>query len=306
MSNLSVIVCTYNRAEGLKDVLQSLQRCRRPENWQVECMVVDNASTDNTKQTVEMISSAGPVFKYVYAAKQGLSCARNAGLRASKGDLIAFTDDDCLAPEDWMEKLAEVAQEQPDIAGWFGQVRAADEDEAGRLMAHKTEAQPRRYVHPQSPVNIGHGNNMAFRREVFQTLGLFDEALGAGGPLRAAEDLDMAYRILRAGKTLQYDPRLLILHKARDTEAQVRATHWRNAVGMGACFGKHWARGDGYALKNLYWMWSGTFKSCFRSGSGGESAATKRAYLAGLPYGVLLRLAGARKFRPNGWEVPLA
>jgi glycosyltransferase involved in cell wall biosynthesis len=96
--SISVVVVTRNRAEWLKDALNSLTRqSRQPD----EVVVVDNGSTDHTKEVVSSFSDR-LTMKYVYEAIRGIPRARNAGIRNTTGDIIAFIDDDCVADEDWL------------------------------------------------------------------------------------------------------------------------------------------------------------------------------------------------------------
>ncbi len=97
--SISVIIITRNRADSLKDTLASLTRqSRQPD----EVVVVDNASEDNTKDTVLGFKDRLNI-KYVYEARRGIPYARNAGLLSSTGDIIVSLDDDCVASDDWLK-----------------------------------------------------------------------------------------------------------------------------------------------------------------------------------------------------------
>ena len=282
MKRISVIVCTRNRSAQLETALSSFESCAVPEGWEAELVVVDNGSTDDTAAIAGRKPARGSFrITVVREPRPGLSCARNAGIRQATGEIIAFTDDDCQAQADWITSLVRAFGLYPDVDSVFGRVEATSGADAGRTVAVKTETRGRDYRYPDMPGRIGHGNNMAFRRQALEKAGPFDEALGAGGPLRAAEDLDMAYRILRGGGQVRYEPSCVILHAPRETEAQVRATHWRNAVGMGACYGKHALHGDLFAAKCLFWMMAGLPASADRE--------AKWLYFWGLPAGVAKR-----------------
>src|SRR4029077_10495906 len=99
--NVSIVVCTHNRAAMLRDALESLLRIETAGKFSYEIVVVDNASTDGTAQTVASLRQTAPVLRYVYEAKKGIATARNRGLRESKGEWIAFFDDDQLADPRW-------------------------------------------------------------------------------------------------------------------------------------------------------------------------------------------------------------
>ena len=99
--NISVVIITRNRAEWLRDALNSVVRqSRRPD----EVVVVDNASEDYTKDVVATFVDRLNI-KYVYESVRGIPSARNAGVRNATGDIIAFIDDDCVADEDWLKYM---------------------------------------------------------------------------------------------------------------------------------------------------------------------------------------------------------
>jgi len=101
--NLSVVVCTYNRAAKLPDCLQNLLAMTVPEGVAWELICVDNNSTDNTKEVIEGFARKSTIpIRYVFEPAQGLAHARNAGLTRGRGEIVAKTDDDCIADLDWL------------------------------------------------------------------------------------------------------------------------------------------------------------------------------------------------------------
>src|SRR5690242_18447539 len=105
--SVSVILSTYNRAAQLGPALDHLlaQGRSAPSH---EVIVVDNNSTDTTRQVVEArVARAGGHLRYVFESKQGLSYARNAGILAARGDIIAFTDDDVRVSPEWVQVVAQ-------------------------------------------------------------------------------------------------------------------------------------------------------------------------------------------------------
>src|SRR4029453_8291029 len=104
--DVSIIICTANRARDLGDTLSSLKTVRRP--GQVELLVVDNCSTDETRQVIEDHSSDCPFpIRYLFEPEAGKYAALNAGIRASRGRVIAATDDDARFEEDWLERAVD-------------------------------------------------------------------------------------------------------------------------------------------------------------------------------------------------------
>ncbi len=116
--SISVVVITRNRAEWLKDALDSLARqSRRPD----EVVVVDNASEDHTGDIVRTFGDKLNV-KYVYEAVRGIPRARNAGVRNATGDIIAFMDDDCVADQDWLKYIEVPFVKDPNVGVVGGRV----------------------------------------------------------------------------------------------------------------------------------------------------------------------------------------
>ncbi len=106
MSKLSIVVCTYNRAESLLDTIDSLVRQRLAPGSSFEVVVIDNNSKDGTRAAVESFKKSPWPVRYFFEAQQGLGYARNRGLREAQGDFILFIDDDAMAEETWAVRMA--------------------------------------------------------------------------------------------------------------------------------------------------------------------------------------------------------
>src|SRR5579863_10079992 len=104
--DISVILCTYNRCDDLTQALAGLAASRMPQSVDWEVLVVDNNSKDRTRSVVEEFSSVYPRFRYLFEGQQGLSNARNAGIAAARGRVLAFTDDDVIIDPGWLLNLA--------------------------------------------------------------------------------------------------------------------------------------------------------------------------------------------------------
>ncbi len=287
---VSVVICTRDRADGLRETLHSVLDAGRAPGVSVEVVVVDNGSRDHTRAVVEAFEQrhGSERISCVSEPRAGLARARNAGLRAARGTILAFTDDDCVAAADWIACVAATLRADQTLAGLFGRVLPLGGAITPSTISVKTSEVPRRYQFPCSPF-VGHGNNMAFRRAALRSSGGFDVTLGPGAPLGAGEELDLAYRLLRRGHALAYEPSCVVTHRPRGSASQARATEWRNAIGIGACFGKHLLRGDWHAGKCLYWFLSGFVAPSARRQRTLESAAWRARWLVivGVPYGVL-------------------
>ncbi|MBP7461258.1 MAG: glycosyltransferase, partial [Candidatus Delongbacteria bacterium] len=114
---ISVIVCTYNRAELLEKCLQSLAGQSLPAT-EYEVIIIDNHSSDTTLETAKLFLNNHPNFSYFMENRQGLSHARNLGVTKSRGDYLAFIDDDSMADHNWLsEALSIIRSHHPDIFG---------------------------------------------------------------------------------------------------------------------------------------------------------------------------------------------
>ncbi len=234
---ISVIVCTRDRAEIVGRCLASLKRLNYPE---YEVIVVDNAPKDDrVRQTV-----ADTGFRYVREDRPGLSWARNCGIAAARYDLIAFTDDDLWVDADWLLGLADGFAD-PQVMGVTGLVLPGEiESESQQRFEHlggfSKGLYPRVFKGDKltsydliTTYSVGAGANMAFRRCVFEQLGDFDTALGAGTLGHAMEDLDIWHRALMQGMILRYEPSALAWHYHRSNMRNLRKQLYNYGCGFG-------------------------------------------------------------------------
>ena len=219
---VSVIICTRNRAEQLERCLRSLQNLSHPPH---EIIVVDNApSSDATQQLVAKI----PEVKYVLEPRPGLSVARNTGIRHSTGNIIAFTDDDAIVHPDWIARIAQSFSGDRTVA-ITGLILPAELENEAQLIFQKGHTgfgwgyRPTtfdtQFFEEMKPLavpvwRIGAGANMAFRRELFDKIGYFDERLGAGAS-GCSEDSEIWYRVLAEGWFCRYEPTAVVYHYHR-------------------------------------------------------------------------------------------
>jgi glycosyltransferase involved in cell wall biosynthesis len=115
---ISVLIVTRNRAEWLRDTLDSVTRQSRPPD---EVIVVDNASTDHTRDVVSSFADRLNVT-YVHEPTRGIPHARNAAVRCATGDIVAFVDDDCVADENWLRHIEVAFLRDPNIGAVGGEI----------------------------------------------------------------------------------------------------------------------------------------------------------------------------------------
>jgi glycosyltransferase involved in cell wall biosynthesis len=226
---VSVILCTYNRSESLAKALASIARSTVPQSIQWEVLVVDNNSRDATRSVAEEFCRREPaVFRYLFEPRQGKSFALNAGIQAARGEILAFTDDDVTVEPTWLRNLTSSLTE----GDWAGA--------GGRTLPEKTFSAPRwmasedRYaLGPLAMFDLGceplelieplFGNNMAYRREMFEKYGGFRTELGPcpGSEIRS-EDTEFGQRLLSAGERLRYEPSAVAYHAVPPDRIQKR------------------------------------------------------------------------------------
>lgn len=220
MIRISLVIATYNRAEQLMTTLESVVgQSFDSQRW--ECVVVDNNSSDSTRERIEAFvrDHATQNFRYVFEPEQGLSAARNAGIRASRGEIIAFIDDDERIVEGFLEAYVDLFDSRKEAMVAGGCIIA--EYPAGRpsWMSRYTEQPianpmdfgPRVRLFPKG--KIPGGGNMAVRREALDRVGVFDTSLGRTGKrLIGGEESDLFERMAKEGIDPYYVPRAVMYH----------------------------------------------------------------------------------------------
>jgi glycosyltransferase involved in cell wall biosynthesis len=217
----SVIISTYNREDSLRDTLRSLAGLSTKESW--ELIVVDNNSTDNTRAVVAEAASGFPVeLRYLFEAEQGKFAALNKAILASRGEIIATTDDDALIEPDWLDRAAEgLGRFNCDFVGgkvlpiWGGTRPEWLPDRPGLhwavialldLGAESVEFGCDRIPWPL-------GVNEVTRRDAFTRVGLFDNNLGRkAGTLRNQANREWHLRARAAGVRGFYVPEMVVHH----------------------------------------------------------------------------------------------
>ena len=216
---ITAVVCTYNRCQILKQALESIAASKVPASVDWEVLIVDNNSKDETRAVAEEFCRKDPArFRYVFESEQGLSAARNAGFRESRGDVVAYTDDDAVVEPDWLWNLTAALQERE----WIGSAGRIVPVWPGSLPGWLSTSDPN-MMGPFGAFDLGktpisltrppYGGNMAFRKEAFERYGGFRTNLGrSGSNLQGREDVEFGNRLLEAGERLRYEPDAVIHH----------------------------------------------------------------------------------------------
>lgn len=219
--NVTVLVCTYNRCQSLAKVLRSVASSVLPDSVGWNVLVVDNNSSDQTREVVEGFCQEHPGrFRYLFEQRQGKSYALNTGIREARGEVVALVDDDVIVEPTWLHNLTGALSSEE----WAGS--------GGRTLPAQPFMPPN-WLRINEPYNwagilgglfdLGdnpcelrsppYGANMAFRKTMFDKYGYFrtDMGPGAGSEIRN-EDTEFGGRLLAGGERLRYEPFAIVYH----------------------------------------------------------------------------------------------
>ena len=217
---ITVILCTFNRCQSLSKALDSVAAQVLAESIEWEVVVVDNNSSDQTREVAEHYCRAYPGrFRYLFEPQQGKSHALNRGVREAEGNVLAFMDDDVTVESTWLHNVTAPLQHST----WAG---------VGGRIAPPLNFSPPSWLALEGPYNLGgilalfdkgrqgaelteapYGTNMAFRKEIFENYGLFRPDLGPSpGTEIRGEDTEFGRRVLKGGDRLWYEPSAVVHH----------------------------------------------------------------------------------------------
>jgi len=225
--SVTVIVPVRNGEKTIEPLLESLQKLDY-KNDKVEVIIVDGNSSDTTQDIVKKY----PV-KLVVEKRKGLNVARNTGIKKGNGEIVAFTDSDCIVPSNWIAKIVENFK-NPQVSCVGGSAKALNNDFVSqyadnsivRLMPFFTKREELDKVKPffRHPA----GCNMAYRRKVAQEVGYFDENIQYG-----FDEVEFADRVCKAGYKMVLDPNVLVWHKHRSTLVEFLKQNFQYGRGSG-------------------------------------------------------------------------
>lgn len=217
---ISVILCTYNRDKYIYNVLRSVAENDLPHD-QYEIVLVNNNSTDHTEQECQRFQKDYPDIRFCYCVEtnQGLSYARNRGIRESQGELLAYVDDDATVNSEYLRTYADFFAATPDAVAAGGPILPRYETEEPSWMSHYTRQliTGKLYLgdkpHPFARGAYPGGGNSCYRKSVFDTIGLFNVELGRkGNSLIGAEEKDLYDKMTTRGMHFYYLPTAILYH----------------------------------------------------------------------------------------------
>jgi O-antigen biosynthesis protein len=202
---VSVVVCAYNAERTLDDCLASLEHLRYPS---YEVIVVNDGSND---RTAEIMARYDYIRAIHFEKNRGLSAARNAGMEAAVGDIVAYTDSDCVADPDWLTYLV-ATFESTGFAAVGGPNLSPPEDSLVASCVAVSPGGPLHVLLNDQEAEHVPGCNMAFRREVLEDIGGFDPMYRAAG-----DDVDVCWRLQDGGHRIGFSPSAVVWHYRRNT-----------------------------------------------------------------------------------------
>lgn len=233
---VSVVIPTIDRGPAIRETVESILR---NDYQNRELVVVDQSRDDLTEQCLRPYLGS-PEVCYLRAPREGVALSRNLGAHHGKGTLIAFTDDDCVVPPTWLRDVVRGFCADDRIAMLYGNVLAGPHRRSLGFVQAYIRREPFLATSAFEKHRVeGIGACMALRKRVWEQLGGFDLALGAGSTFRSAEETDLALRALLAGFFVYETPEISVIHNGfRTWQARPHVIH-NYLYGLGAMSAKH-------------------------------------------------------------------
>jgi GT2 family glycosyltransferase len=249
---ISIVVCSDGQRDGLAALFDSFVCLALPESGAAEVILVDNSPAGALRPAfAHLCQDLVLPSRYVAEPRTGLAFAQNRGLAMARGEVIAFTDDDCLAAEDWLLRLCHHFRRDPDLQVLGGRVEL--HDPADLSVTVKSEPGREILSAPDQLFGFLHGCNMAIRRGLLERIGPFDTRFGPGSTFGSGSDTEFVYRAFKAGCRIAYEPDVLVFHDhGRRGWWQARTLINGYQMANGAVLMKHAAAGDTQAKALLH------------------------------------------------------
>ena len=248
VAQLSVAISTRDRPDALARCLEALAA---GDVLPTEVIVVDQSSNQETRLVVDKCRRSTLPITYITQEPLGLAVSQNTALAQATCPVVSVIDDDCVADRKWLAILEQAFALPDHLAAVTGRVLPLPAD-GDRIypVASRTSTVRRDFTGKTIPWPVGGGNNFAVRREWFSRVSGCDERLGPGSPAQGGVDMDLFYRLLRAGARIRYEPDALVYHERQNTAGRM-ARRTMYGRGMGACCAFRLREGDWFAISLL-------------------------------------------------------
>ncbi len=251
--HVTVGICTRNRGDSITCTLTSILNSDYSD---FDVVIVDQSMTDETAEAVRRMASDDPRVTYIHSPSTGKSVANNLIIERATGPLLALTDDDCEVSATWLPSIVAHFQENPDVGQVHGAVYKGPHDATQGFIPDAPIRDVRRIKGAWSKWrDIGIGANVAFRLSAVRAVGPYDTMLGPGSTLYTGEDLDMAYRMLKAGYTVLNVADASVVHHGFRSWAEGQGHMRRTGKALGALYMKHLRLGDAAVLPTFIYEW---------------------------------------------------
>lgn len=229
--SLSVVLCTYNNADSLDKTLAQLDKQQFETNIQIEYLIIDNNSSDNTADIVEQYCEKNSSFIYIFEANQGLSHARNTGALRAKGEYLLFTDDDAELPNNWIQQYLDIIHDHAPVCAYSKIAVIWDQPKPWwYISAFRAYFVELDYGNSTLDIKDIHheffGKNFCVLKNEIISQGGFDPKLGRMGTKLVAGEETMIYRkIIAAQKKVIYFPNASVGHRLKPKEYTIDHIH---------------------------------------------------------------------------------
>jgi len=243
MSNaleISVVICTYNRADYIKDALESLYH-QTLDKKKFEVIIANNNATDNTKEIVESYISTHTDARFIYVEElqQGASYARNTGAALATAPLLCFMDDDAIAEKDYLERIVHFFREHTDAGGLGGRIIPKYIPAEPKWMSYYVASLVGNFDYNKEVCVFAEGkypleSNMIIKTADFRKVNGFNTELpGVVGTLRiGGEGKEFFYKLQALGNKIYYDPAIIVQHVV-EVKKLTKEYMYRVASGIG-------------------------------------------------------------------------
>jgi O-antigen biosynthesis protein len=230
---ISVAIATRERPEVLARLLDALTK---GDVLPREIVVADQSRDARSERIARERADAEIDIRYLRDEGAGLGVAQNLAFSRALSPVIAVTDDDCVPAADWLAVIEQCFESHPEIGAVTGLVIPLAAHEPGLVpVSSRTSPLERTFSGKSVPWEVGSGNNFAVRRQWLDAVGGNDERLGPGSPGQGGVDMDLFYRLLRAGARIRYDPACVVFHSRVTREERLaRRAPYGHGIGAGA------------------------------------------------------------------------